>query len=163
MEPVRKLKEVLAKAPALLSAMPPEEAGRPPAPGKWSRKQELGHLIDSACNNHQRIVLAQLEEEPSLADYDGDRWVALHNYQQMEWQQIVECWRAMNEQLVRAASAISPQAANRKLTVGKGKPITLDFLVNDYLNHLLHHLRHIGIDVDFAEAAISATPHDRRT
>src|SRR5438128_7875395 len=120
MQGVGKLKQIVATAPKLLDAIPPTDAAKQPALGKWSKKQELGHLIDSACNNHQRIVRAQIEEEPSLADYDGDRWVALHNYQQMEWQEIIDCWQVMNQQLVRAASAISPQAANRKLTVGGG-------------------------------------------
>lgn len=65
----------------------------------------------------------------------------------MEWNEIIGRWRVLNEQLVDAASAISQQAAERKLTVGGGSPITLSFLVNDYVDHLLHHLRHIGIDV----------------
>jgi len=53
----------------------------------------------------------------------------------------------VSQQLIRAASAISPQAGERKLTVGAGDPITLGFLVKDYVDHLLHHLRHIGIEV----------------
>jgi hypothetical protein len=93
------------------------------------------------------MVRAYVEEEPSLGEYDGDRWVALHKYQDMEWIEIIECWRVMNQQLIRAGSAISPQAAERKLTVGGGNPITLAFLANDYVDHLLHHLRHIGIEV----------------
>jgi hypothetical protein len=147
MDAVAKLSEILTKAPELLSAISAEHAAKHEAPDKWSKKQELGHLVDSACNNHQRVVRAQLETEPSLPDYDGDRWVALHDYQGMEWNEIIGRWRVLNEQLVRAASAISQQAAERKLTVGGGNPITLSFLVNDYVDHLLHHLRHIGIDV----------------
>jgi hypothetical protein len=147
MEAISKLKEIVAQVPALLRAISSEDAAKHPTPGKWSKKQELGHLVDSACNNHQRIVRAQLETEPSLTDYDGDRWVALHNYLEMDWGEIIECWRMMNQQLIRAASAISPQAAERKLTVGGGRPITLDFLVRDYVDHLLHHLRHLGVEV----------------
>jgi hypothetical protein len=147
MDAVAKLSEILTKAPRLLSVISAEDAAKHEAPGKWSKKQELGHLVDSACNNHQRVVRAQLETEPSLPDYEGDRWVALHDYQGMEWNEIIGRWRVLNEQLVGAASAISQQAAERKLTVGGGNPITLSFLVNDYVDHLLHHLRHIGIDV----------------
>ena len=104
-------------------------------------------MVDSACNNHQRIVRAQLEKEPSLPGHDGNRWVTLHNYGAMEWNDIIECWPTVSQQLIRAASAISPQAGERKLTVGGGDPITLGFLVKDYVDHLLHHLRHIGIEV----------------
>jgi DinB superfamily len=147
MEAVGKLEQIVAKAPSLLMAISPAEVTRQAAAGKWSKKQELGHLVDSACNNHQRIVRAQVEEEPSLAGYDGDLWVALHNYQATDWSEIIECWRVMNQQLIRAASMISPRNANRKLTVGGGNPITLGFLVDDYVDHLLHHLRHIGVEV----------------
>ena len=147
MEAIDKLKEIAAKAPALLTAISADEAAKHPVPGKWSKQQELGHLVDSACNNHQRIVRAQLEKEPSLPGYDGNRWVMLHNYGAMEWNEIIECWRTVSQQLIRAASAISPQAGERRLTVGRGDPITLGFLVKDYVDHLLHHLRHIGIEV----------------
>jgi hypothetical protein len=147
MEAVAKLSGILAKAPALLSALSAESAAKQPARGKWSKKQELGHLVDSACNNHQRIVRAQLETKPSLPDYDGDGWVALHNYDAMDWDEIVGRWLVMNEHLLRAASAISPQAAERRLTVG-GKEVTLGFVVTDYVDHLLHHLRRIGVDAE---------------
>ena len=147
MEAVAKLSGILAKAPALLSTLSAESAAKQPGRGKWSKKQELGHLVDSACNNHQRIVRAQLETKPSLPDYDGDGWVAFHNYDAMDWDEIVGRWLVMNEHLLRAASVISPQAAERRLTVG-GKEVTLGFVVTDYVDHLLHHLRHIGVDAE---------------
>ena len=146
MEAVGKLKQIVAKAPTLLMVISPKEASKQPAVGKWSKKQELGHLVDSACNNHQRIVRVQLETEPSLPGYDGNRWVALHDYQGMDWNEIIGLWLVMNEHLLRAASAISPEAGERGLTLG-GKPMTLGFLVEDYVNHLLHHLQHIGVEV----------------
>src|SRR5581483_83817 len=64
---------------------------------------------------------------------------------EMEWEAIIERWRVANEQLIRAASAISAQTGRRTLIVSGGEPITLEFLVGDYLDHLIHHLRHIGI------------------
>src|SRR6516225_11478298 len=120
MDAVGKLKQIVAQAPSLLAAISPEEASAQPAPGKWSKKQELGHLVDSACNNHQRVVRAQLEEQPSLDDYDGERWVALHDYQAMDWSEIIESWRMMNQHLIRAASITSPRTSERKLWVGGG-------------------------------------------
>jgi hypothetical protein len=70
--------------------------------------------------------------------------VTLNNYRAMEWNKIIECWRTVSQQLIRAASVISPQAGERKLTVGVGDPITLGFLLKDHVDHLLHRLRHIG-------------------
>lgn len=147
MQALVRLQNIVVAAPALLRAIPPNEAAQQPAPDKWSRKQELGHLLDSACNNHQRIVRAQLEENPALPSYDGDRWVALHRYQDTEWGAIIDHWRFANEHLIRAASAISPQTAGRQLTIGGGEPITLEFLISDYVDHLMHHLQHIGIAI----------------
>src|SRR5215469_3777438 len=111
MESVERLSGILKTAPASLISISAEDAAYQSAPAQWSKKQELGHLVDSACNNHQRIVRAQVEQEPSLPDYDGDRWVILHDYQGMKWEQLVERWHMMNEQLLRAASTISPQSA----------------------------------------------------
>jgi hypothetical protein len=122
MEAIEKLKQIVAKAPSLLLAMSPEEVSKPTAVGKWSKKQELGHLVDSACNNHQRAVRAQVEELPSLTEYDGDRWVALHSYQAMEWSEIIECWRVMNQQLIRAGSMISPQPRTAGLRLAEAIP-----------------------------------------
>jgi DinB family protein len=146
MDAVAKLASVLEKVPALLNSISHAQVAKQPSGDKWSKKQELGHLVDSACNNHQRIVRAQLETESTLPGYDGDRWVTLHNYQGMEWKEIIECWRVMNQHLLPAAQAISPQSADRKLSVG-AKEMSLDFLVTDYVDHLLHHLAHIGVDV----------------
>ena len=119
MDAVGKLKQIVAQAPSLLAAISPEEASAQPAPGKWSKKQELGHLVDSACNNHQRVVRAQLEEQPSLDDYDGERWVALHDYQAMDWSEIIESWRMMNQHLIRAASITSPRTSEQQAQGGR--------------------------------------------
>jgi hypothetical protein len=86
--------------------------------------------------------------------------VALHNYQAMDWSEIIEGWRVMNQQLTRAASIISPQTSDRKLMAG-GNPVTLGFLVDDYVDHLLHHLRHIGIDFDVGDARNPSSPGAR--
>jgi DinB superfamily len=74
-------------------------AARPRAPGKWSRKQILGHLVDSAANNHQPFVRLQLSPRIDLPGYDGDDWVRWQRYQDRPWREIIELWRAYNVQL----------------------------------------------------------------
>ena len=74
-------------------------ASKRPAPGKWSKKEILGHLIDSAANNHQRFVRLQLGPRIDLPEYDGDEWVRVQNYQERSWLQIIDLWQTYNTQL----------------------------------------------------------------
>jgi hypothetical protein len=141
------LPRILAEAAAALRAIAPDLARVRPAPGKWSRLEELGHLADSAANNHQRIVRAQLEDRPAMPGYDGEAWVRLHDYQSREWPDVIDLWLVLNRQLLAAARAAPDAAWSRMLTVGGGAPMTLAFLVDDYVRHLAHHLRHIGAGV----------------
>ena len=119
-----------------------------PDPSKWSAKEELGHLLDSAANNHQRIVRAQLEDKPEMPGYNGNHWVALHRYQQRDWSELIGLWHALNAQLLTAAQAVPEEAWSRTLTIADSKPLTLRFVFEDYLDHMLHHLRHIGVQLD---------------
>src|SRR5262245_20064045 len=70
-----------------------------PAPGKWSRKEILGHLIDSAANNHQRFVRLQITNRVDLPGYQQDHWVRLQHYQEDKWVDIVSLWQAYNKHL----------------------------------------------------------------
>ncbi|HXG66192.1 MAG TPA: nitroreductase family protein [Blastocatellia bacterium] len=152
------LRKILATAPGLLAALPGERVGFKPAPDVWSPKEELGHLIDSAANNHQRVVRAQLEDHPAMPGYDGDEWVRLQAYQQRDWRDLIELWRAGNHQLLAAAEAAGAADWSRTLTVGGSEPMTFQFLVEDYVRHMCDHLRHIGLDVDGVLASDSTYP-----
>lgn len=90
------LRYALTTVPGRLAALSRERADRKLTTESWSAKEELGHLIDSAANNHQRIVRAQLEDNLALPGYDGDRWVELHGYQNREWNDLIALWRAGN-------------------------------------------------------------------
>jgi len=142
------LRFALIAIPGRLAAISRERAATRPAPDAWSANEELGHLIDSAANNHQRIVRAQLENNLALPGYDGDRWVALHAYQLREWTDLIALWRTANAHLLAAAEAAPVSAWAHTLSVDGSEPITLGFLVNDYVAHMVNHLRHIGIEVD---------------
>ena len=151
---VAQLTYALCVMPGRLAGISNERASRKNAENSWSAKQELGHLIDSAANNHQRIVLAQLENSLALSGYDGDRWVELHDYQNREWIDLIALWRAGNSQLLAAAGSAPPAAWSHTLSVGGSEPVTLEFVMNDYVDHMSGHLRHIGVEV----ADILGTP-----
>ena len=150
------LQQLIDRLPSRLQSLPSDKVESKPGSGKWSAKEELGHLLDSAANNHQRIVRAQLEESPAMPGYNGDAWVALHQYQRRDWRSLVERWTALNRQLLAAAEAVPDSSWTRTCTIADSGPLTLRFVFDDYIHHMLEHLRHMGIEVDdFAKQASS--------
>ena len=147
MQSVANLRHLLNTIPERLQSLPVDEVGRKQAPSQWTPKEELGHLLDSAANNHQRIVRTQLEEKPAMPGYDGDRWVELHRYQQRPWPDLIKLWTSLNEQLLIAAEAVPDSAWSRTCTIADSGPLTLQFVFEDYVAHMLHHLKHIGVDL----------------
>lgn len=147
------LRALLDQVPVRLEKIPPGRRETKPAPSQWSPREELGHLLDSAANNHQRIVRAQLEDKPAMPGYDGDRWVDLHRYQQRDWTELIGLWKALNHQMLAAAKAVPDSAWSRTCTIADSEPLTLEFVFEDYLEHMMHHLQHIGIEVEDLKAA----------
>jgi hypothetical protein len=147
------LRRLLEEVPPRLENLREATVARKPTPVKWSAKEQLGHLLDSAANNHQRMVRTQLEDNPAMPGYDGDRWVELHRYQDTDWRELIERWRTLNGQLLAAVESCSEDAWQRICTVGRSGPLTLKFVFEDYVDHMLHHLQHIGIEVgDFRKS-----------
>jgi hypothetical protein len=141
------LRDLLQQVPGRLEKLSPDTVERKPAPSTWSPKEELGHLLDSAANNHQRIVRAQFEDKLVMPGYEQNRWVAVHAYQRRGWKELIEVWQAINRQLLTAAEAVPASAWSHTLTVAGSEPLTLQFVFDDYVEHMLHHLQHIGIEV----------------
>ena len=141
------LHDLINRLPDRLRAMPADKIEHKSAPNTWSVKEELGHLLDSAANNHQRIVRAQLEDKPAMPGYDGDAWVVLHRYQQRDWETLIGLWAALNSQLLAAADAAPESAWSRTLTIADSAPLTLKFVADDYVRHMVHHLRHMGVEL----------------
>jgi hypothetical protein len=148
MENISVLRVLIARLPDRLRALPADKVEHKPAPNTWSPKEEVGHLLDSAANNHQRIVRTQLEEKPAMPGYDGNEWVALHRYQERDWQLLIGLWVALNRQLLAAAEAVPDAAWSRTCTIADSAPLTLKFVFDDYVGHMSHHLRHIGVEID---------------
>jgi hypothetical protein len=120
-----------------------EEASIRPAPGKWSKKEILGHLIDSAANNHQRFVRLQLSPRLDLPGYDGDEWVRVQQYRNRAWSEIIDLWQMYNTQLAEVIRHVDPKTLGHVWHTPDGKNLALEFLIRDYVVHLHHHLDQI--------------------
>lgn len=155
MQALKQLRALINEIPPRLNNFPRPKAELKPSPSQWSPKEELGHLLDSAANNHQRIVRVQLEGKPKMPGYDGDAWVKVHAYQQRNWQEMIELWRALNQQLLAAAEAAPDSAWARTCTIADSQPLTLKFVFEDYLEHMMHHLEHVGIEVEDLKRSVA--------
>jgi hypothetical protein len=115
-----------------------------PAPNKWSKKEILGHLIDSAQNNLQRFVRGQYEDTPKIT-YSQDDWVNLQHYQDYDREELLQLWVSLNKHLARTLSVMD--SSNYEKQCDTGKPETdvhsLKWMADDYLSHLKHHLNQI--------------------
>jgi hypothetical protein len=135
-----RLETVLRGAMPWLLTISEAEASVPEREGKWSAKQVIGHLTDSAVNNLRRIVLLEIEPGQKLSGYAQMEWVSLQHYGEREWSQVLGLWFALNEHL---AWTIAHVETARLANVGviEGDPVTLGFLIADYVAHMQHHLR----------------------
>jgi len=148
------LRRLVADYAVRFAALPESIIRRRPGPGKWSIAEIVGHLVDSASNNHQRFVRGPGQDSLIFAGYAQDEWVAAQGYQDAEWKALVELWRGYNLHLARVMERIP--AADRKREYIKhnfdqvafrpmpaGDPATLDWFMEDYVEHFKHHLRQI--------------------
>lgn len=131
-----------------------ERTKQRPAAGKWSPREILGHLVDSASNNHQRFVRAVLQDDLVFTGYAQDDWVAVQRYQEAPWPELVTLWASFNRHLARVMIAV-PEAARRRPRArhnlheigvalpSPGEPARLEDLMRDYVRHLQHHLRQL--------------------
>ena len=120
------------------------ESEQPALAGGWSRKQLLGHLIDSASNNHQRFVRAALQGALEFPAYDQAGWARLQAAGEARWALLVALWADYNRYLAHIIARLPADKLASRCRIGDGQPVTLEFLAKDYLRHLLHHLKQIG-------------------
>lgn len=153
-QPHERLRAAITEAFPRLSTISDSDAATSPAPGKWSPKQVIGHLIDSASNNHQRFVRANFADDLIFPGYDQERWVELGRYAEAPWESLLMLWREFNLQIARVMEATPDAAASALRTrhnlhqlawhpFPEDQPATLVYFMSDYVDHLEHHLRQI--------------------
>jgi hypothetical protein len=153
-EYAQRLRDAVEGAAPRLLAMSEADSARAAA-GKWSPREVIGHLVDSAANNHQRFVRGQLQDDLVFLGYAQDDWVRVQDYAHAPWADLVALWRLYNLHLARvmelapADRRLSPRARHNIQEIGFAAPVeataTLDGIMLDYVEHLLHHLRQIGV------------------
>jgi hypothetical protein len=128
---------------AALFAAPAELADTPWRAGGWTRKQIIGHLCDSAANNRQRFIRASTSGAYAGPGYAQDDWVGAHGYTDQPWETLLSWWQVEHEILAAVVARISADRLETQCTVGDDAPVTLRFLIVDYIQHQRWHLKQI--------------------
>ncbi len=139
------LLRVVEAAEPRLRAISELESAKPILAGGWSRKQVVGHLVDSASNNHQRFVRAALQTSLDFPAYDQAGNARVQAFQEAGWSLLVSLWADYNRYLAHVIAHLPPSKLDTVCHIGSGSPVTLEFLATDYLSHLVHHLAQIGV------------------
>jgi hypothetical protein len=156
LEYAAELREAVEAATPILRDLGEMRSRERPAPGKWCPREVIGHLIDSASNNHQRFVRAQFQEDLVFPGYEQDAWVSVQRYRDAPWGDLIALWRNFNLHIARVMEAVPMDdrirlRAHHNLDelawqpISRDEPTTLDYFMRDYVAHLKHHLTQVGI------------------
>lgn len=151
-------RDTIVSAKARLSDIPEAQSRQKNSPDDWSPVEVLGHLIDSAANNHQRFVRAQFTDDLVFSGYEQNQWVNSQKYSDESWSEVIQLWSAYNLHLLHVVSVIPEDVLTKARSphtldqiafnlVDKNNPATLEYLIRDYVDHLRHHLDQIFAEV----------------
>lgn len=134
----------LENALPLLRQITEAEAAIKPRPEKWSKKEILGHLIDSASNNQHKFVRTmQAEKHLDFVGYAQNFWVESQAYQQADWPAIIATWEHFNRHLAHVIAHTPMEKLDHTISIDGSQPFTLRFIMEDYVEHLMHHLKDV--------------------
>jgi hypothetical protein len=139
------LVEIVRSAAERLRTITAAEAGLKPSETRWSKQEVMGHLVDSAANNHQRFVRAQYVSDYVSPTYDQEKWASLQDYNSTSWSDLKELWRLYNLHLAHLIRRIPAEKLQVKCMIGDKGPLTLGDIIDQYVTHLKHHLDKIGV------------------
>lgn len=142
---IEDFRRTISESYARLAQLTEDLSAEPVSPGKWSRRELIGHLIDSASNNHQRFVRAQIEGALAFPGYEQESWVARQAYKDESWADLIVLWKSYNLHLLHVISHMPNDKLDVSCAIGNNDPVTLRFLAEDYVRHLKHHLKQIMV------------------
>lgn len=137
------IRDIVNDALPRLRAIPEQTARQKPDPDEWSRQEILGHLTDSALNNHQRMVRGGYNAAADFPPYQQERWVDLQGYNERDWTELIDLWAAANHHLCAVMNRLPEEAYANPCGIGRAEPVTLQFVADDYIRHINMHLADI--------------------
>jgi hypothetical protein len=142
---IEELNGIINSFSSRINAIDEQDFSNKPSPIKWSKKEVLGHLIDSGENNLRRFICGQYESEPPKIRYEQDFWVIANGYQQMSREEIIVLWKMINQRIATVLANMSVENYSKACDTGRDKPElhTLKWLAEDYVKHMKHHLNQI--------------------
>lgn len=145
MSSCQRLNRLIANLQSELDLIKDEEFHSKQSPDKWSWQEIVGHLCDSAANNHIRFVKIMLSDNPvKLEGYDQDRWVEMHDYQNNYGKpDIIQVWVSLNRQISNVFMRLTEEDYAKKCILNSGEEVSMEWLVTDYFDHMLHHFKQI--------------------
>ncbi len=147
-ETAEQLRKLVDETRPRLSSITAALASEKPFPEKWSIKEILGHLVDSALNNHQRIVRMQENKALGAFTYSQLHWVQSQHYQEENWPDLIALWCQVNAHLAHVIAFVDPAFLSSTCDMGYASPATLKFVIEDYVRHVQHHLGQIFSNAD---------------
>jgi len=155
---VEEFRETIVTATVQLRDIPEEQSRLKSSAQDWSPIEVIGHLIDSAANNHQRFVRGQFTDDLMFPGYEQEQWVNSQNYRNESWPEVIQLWSSYNLHLLHVVSAIPEEVLTKPRAshtldqiafnlVEKNEPATLEYLIRDYVDHLRYHLNQIFEEV----------------
>jgi hypothetical protein len=142
---IEEIQHVVGQFRERISAIPEAEFSAKPLANKWSKKEVLGHLTDSAQNNLRRFICGQYESKPSKIIYEQDFWVRANDYQGKKSVDVIELWDLVNQQICSVLRTMPTANYGRSSDTGHESEElrTLQWLAKDYVKHMKHHLNQI--------------------
>lgn len=138
-----RLEKILKEVPKKLKKITEKQASERTLIGKWSKKEVMGHLVDSASNNHQRFVRMQIDNNLQLPQYKQKEWVEIQHYNERKWVDLIELWHVYNLHLLHVLKSMDSFKLSNVADFPEYGTLRLQFLVDDYVDHVEHHLKQV--------------------